>query len=167
MKDSSSDVSPRESSTPTAIDQRRQRRTRQMSNDQQYDNQGYVQDERSLSPPIERADEEEEEQSIENAERLVSQVTKQHRRIVNEVKQSKKPKRKQTLDHAAKEQDNLNEQIREQQDLVSKHVANATVEQVPPVEPLPATIGTGRGRSLEQILEMARKSRATKNFDDG
>jgi uncharacterized membrane protein YkoI len=168
VKDSSSDVSPRESASSAIDNRRRQRRAQRSPNDQQYDNQAYAEDERPLPPPIERDDE--EEQNVQNADRLVSHLAKEHRRTVNEVQQqNKKPKKKRTttsddIDHG---QDDLHEQIREQQEIISKNVGNTDVTQVLPVEPLPSSIGTTPKKSLDQILEMAKRSRPGRTVDDG
>ncbi|CAF4738284.1 unnamed protein product, partial [Rotaria magnacalcarata] len=62
IKDSSSDVSPRESSAPAAVnDRRRQRRVQRLPTNQQYDNQAFAEDERPPPHPIERVNEDEEE----------------------------------------------------------------------------------------------------------
>jgi hypothetical protein len=168
VKDSSSDVSPRESTSSAIANRRRQRRTQRSANDQQYDNQAFAEDERPLPPPIERVDDEEEE-NIQNADRLVSHVAKQHRRIVNEVQQqNKKPKKITTSDDIDHDQDDLIEQIREGQEILSKNVGNTDDSRVLPLEPLTTSIGTTRGRlSIEQILEKATKSRTGKTVDDG
>jgi hypothetical protein len=167
VKDSSSDVSPRES-TPSAIaNRRRQRRAQRSPNDQQYDNQAFAADERPLPPPIERDDEEEEE-NIQNADRLVSHVAKQHRRIVNEVQQqNKKSKKKATTDEVDEDQDDLHEQIRKQQEIASKHVDDIADDRVLPLEPMPSLTGPVRDKSIEQILERARRSRTGKSIDEG
>ncbi|CAF4318254.1 unnamed protein product, partial [Rotaria magnacalcarata] len=54
---------------------------------QQYDNQAFAEDERPPPHPIERVneDEEEDEENVQNAERLATHVVKQHQRNVNEV----------------------------------------------------------------------------------
>jgi hypothetical protein len=165
VKDSSSDVSPRDSSTSAIANRRRQRRAQRSPNTQQYDNQAFNGDERPLPPPIERIDDEEEE-NIQNADRLVSHVAKQHHRIVNEVQQQSKKSRKKPR---TSDQDDLNEQIRAQQEILSRRVGDTDDDQGSHVEPLPPTTTTGitRDRSIEQILEMARKSKARQSVDDG
>jgi hypothetical protein len=170
VKDSSSDVSPRESSSSALTNRRRQRRAHRSPDDQQYDNQAFAGDERPLPPPIERNDDEEEE-NIQQADRLVSNVTKQHHRILNEVQQkNQKSKRKTTtisddIDH---DKNDVVEQLQEQQKVLSKQVGSIDEDRALPIEPLPSSIGTARdGRSLEQLLEMARKSKTGKSFDDG
>jgi hypothetical protein len=170
VKDSSSDVSPRDSSTSAIANRRRQRRAQRSPNTQQYDNQAFDGDERPLPPPIERIDDEEEE-NIQNADRLVSHVQKQHHRIVNEVQQQSKKSRKKprTSDNIDNDQDDLNEQIRVQQEILSRRVGDTDDDQGSHVEPLPppTTTGITRDRSIEQILEMARKSKARQSVDDG
>lgn len=172
VKDSSSDVSPRESTSSAIANRRRQRRAHRSPNDQQYDNQAFAEDERPLPPAIERDDEQdenEEEENIQNADRLVSHVAKQHRRIVNEVQQqNKKTKKKPTttsddIDH---DQDDLHEEIRKQQEIVSKHVDNTDTDRTSTIEPLSASIGTTRETAAANILERYRKSVGRSN-DDG
>jgi hypothetical protein len=174
VKDSSSDVSPRESASSAIADRRRQRRTHRSPTDQQYDNQAFAEDERPLPPTIERADDDEEEENIENADRLVSHVAKEHHRKKNEVQQQNKKSKKKptttTSDDVDHDQDDVHQQIREQQEILSKHVANKDDDdgdRVLPLEPLPSTLGTGREKSLDQLLERARRSRTGKSIDDG
>jgi hypothetical protein len=172
VKDSSSDVSPRESTTTALADRRRQRRAHRSPTDQQYENQAFAEDERPLPPPIERADDDEEEENIQHADRLGSHVVKEHNRIKNEVQQKnkkskKKPTATTTSDDVDHEQDDLHQQIREHQEILSKHVDDKDDgDQILPLESLPPSFGTGRDKSIEQILEMAR-SRARKSVDDG
>jgi hypothetical protein len=169
VKDSSSEASPRDSSRSAIADRRRQRRAQRSPQAQQYDNQAYDGDERPLPPPIERPDDDEEEENIQNADRLVSHVAKQHRRIVNEVQQqSKKPKKKsRTTDEVDDEQTDLNEQIREQQEILSRRVGDTDDEQASHTDTLPPLTATTRGKSLEQLLEMAKRSRTKQTTDDG
>ncbi|CAF1101848.1 unnamed protein product [Adineta ricciae] len=167
VKDSSSEASPRDSAI---ADRRRRRRAQQSPQAQEYDNQAYDGDDRPLPPTIERDndDEDEEEENVQNADRLVSHVAKQHRRVVNEVQQqSKKPKRKgQVPTDADDDQADLNEQIREQQEILSRRVGDTDDEQVSHVDSLPPPSGTARGKSLQDILELARKSRTRPTTDD-
>ncbi|UJR21447.1 hypothetical protein I4U23_024533 [Adineta vaga] len=167
VKDSSSEASPRDSSRSAIADRRRQRRAQRSPQTPQYDNQAYDGDERPLPPPIEH-DDDEEEQNVQNAERLVSHVGKQHRRIFNEVQQqSKKSKKKsRTSDDVDNDQDNLNDQIREQQEILSRRVGDTDDEEVSHVDSLPPPTGTTRGKSIEQILEMAKKARTKPTTDD-
>ncbi|CAF1989494.1 unnamed protein product [Rotaria magnacalcarata] len=170
IKDSSSDVSPRESSAPAAVnDRRRQRRVQRLPTNQQYDNQAFAEDERPPPHPIERVneDEEEDEENVQNAERLATHVVKQHQRNVNEVQQQiKKPKRATTSDSVVDDdKDALDQQIGEQQRNLLKRVGNIDGGHVLPVEPLPSTIGASRDRSLEQILEKAKRARAGQPMD--
>jgi hypothetical protein len=168
IKDSSSDISPRESSTSAVAARHRQRRAQRSPADQQHSNQAFAEDEQPLPPHIERNDDEEEE-NIQNADRLVSHVAKQHRRVVNEVqeKNKKSEKKTPTSNDVDDDQDNLHKQIREQQEILSKRVGDTDDDQVLPVEPLTTTLGTTRSRSVAQVLEMAKKSRTGKSTDDG
>ena len=173
VKDSSSDVSPRESTSSAIANRRRQRRAHHSPTDQQHDNQAFAEDERPLPPPIERdhdEEQDEEEENVHNADRLVSHVAKQHRRIVNEVQQQNKKSKKKTttvddLDH---DQEDLTEQIREQQEILSRRVGDADDDRATTIESLPSTTtGMPRDKSLEHILERARKSRVGKSIEDG
>ncbi|CAF4698877.1 unnamed protein product, partial [Rotaria magnacalcarata] len=78
--------------------------------------------------PIERVneDEEEDEENVQNAERLATHVVKQHQRNVNEVHQQiKKPKRATTSDSVVDDdKDALDQQIGEQQRNLLKRVGN-------------------------------------------
>ncbi|CAF3514679.1 unnamed protein product [Adineta steineri] len=167
VRDSSSDVSPRDSARSAIADRRRQRRAQQSPHTQQHDNPAFHEDERPLPPPIERDDDEEEE-NIQNADRLVSHVAKQHRRIVNEVQQQSKKskKRTHTSDDIDNDQNELNDQIREQQEILSKRIGDTDDDQPSHIEEVPRPTETTRGKSLEQLLEMAKKSRFNKSTDD-
>ncbi|CAF4260179.1 unnamed protein product, partial [Rotaria sp. Silwood2] len=172
IKDSSSDVSPRETSASTAVDRRRQRRAQRSTNDQQYDNQAFTQEERPPPHSIERVneddeEEEEEEKNVQNAIRLEAHLTKEHRRKINELQQqSKKPKAIATSDDVDDDQHAINQQIQEGQGNILKHTGDIDEDRASTVEPLPATIGTARDRSIEHIIEMAKRSRTGQSFDD-
>lgn len=170
VKDSSSEASPRDSARSALAERRRQRRAQLSPPGQQYDNQAYDGDDRPLPPPIERPDDDEEEANVQDADRLVSHVAKQHRRIVNEVhEQGKKPKKKgRASDEAADEQADLNNQIREQQEILSRRVGDTDDEQASHTDTLPPlTTSTTRGKSLEQLLEMAKRSKERRPSEDG
>ncbi|CAF3689292.1 unnamed protein product [Rotaria sordida] len=179
VKDSSSDVSPRETSASTAADRRRQRRAQRSTTDQQYDNQAFTEEDRPpLHPPIERVnedeeeEEEEEEEKIHDADRLAAHLTKQHHRKLNEVQQeSKKPRKKITSDTIDDDQHDVHEQIREKQEKVSKHLGDIDEDRISSIEPLPTTttttpMGTARDRSREHIIEKAKRLRTGQSFDD-
>jgi hypothetical protein len=163
VKDSSSDISPRDSTATTLVNRRRQRRNLISSESQQFENGAFAEDERRLPPPIERIhdiDDAEEENNIQDADRLVSHVSKQHNRIVNELQAKKKKSRRKTpmLD-ADNDQDDLTKQIREQQDIVSRRVDNTDSEQILPVESFTESIGRTHDQSIEKILDRAKESR--------
>lgn len=176
VKDSSSDISPRESTSTALADRRRQRRAHHSPNTQQYDNQAFADDERPLPPPIEHddGDDEIEEENIQNAERLVSHVAKQHRRAVNEVQQQNKKSKKKlttTADDVDQDQENIHDQIREQQEIASKRLGDAPedeeTDRVSTLEPTSSIRRPTTDRSVESILERAKKSRLGKSIDDG
>jgi len=177
VKDSSSDISPRESVSTALADRRRQRRAHHSPNAQHYDNQAFADDVQARPPPVEHDDDEIEEENIQNAERLVSHVAKQHRRVVNEVQQqNKKSKRKSSPttvdDEHDQDQEDLREQIREQQKVLSKRVDDVPeddeeTDRVTTFEPMASTRKPVTDRSVESILERAKKSRLGRSIDDG
>ena len=169
MKDSSSDVSPRESASTAIADRRRQRRAHRSPTDQQYDNQAFAEDERPLPPP---ADDEEEE-NIQQADRLGSHVVKEHNRIKNEVQQKNKKSKKKpttTSDDVDPDKADIDRQIREHQENISRNVDDKDVDdgdRILPLESVTTLGGTGGGRSLEGLLERARRSVAARSIDEG
>ncbi len=177
MKDSSSDVSPRDSVSTGLADRRRQRRAHRSPADQQYDNQAFAADERPLPPTVERAvDDDDEEENIQQADRLGSHVVKEHNRIKNEVQQKNKKSKKKTTTTTSDDVDHdkaeLDRQIQEQQENISKHVDDKVVhddddDRVLPMDSVPPLGGTTGGKSLQQILERARRSNAGRSIDDG
>ena len=178
VKDSSSETSPREAAPSTLAERRRQRRAHRPPTDQQYDNQAFAGDERPLPPHIEAADVDdheidEEEENVRNADRLVSHVAKEHRRIANDLEQqSKKPKKKPMTasEDLDQDQEALQKRIRERQEILSEHVGDADDrDRVLPLESVTTatTTGPGRAKSTAEILELARKSRTGKPVDEG
>lgn len=178
VKDSSSETSPRESTPSTLASRRQQRRAHRSPTDQQYDNQAFAAEERPLPPHIEPADVDdneldEEEENVRNADRLVSHVAKEHRRIANDIQQqNKKPKKKPMTasEDLDQDQDALQQRIRERQEILSEHIGDADDrDRVLPLETVTTatTTGPGRGKSVAEILELARKSRTGKSFDEG
>ena len=174
MKDSSSDVSPRDSSSSALADRRRQRRRQASSNDREYDNQAYADDEPPLPTHIEQPNDnvdEQEEQNVHNADRLVAHVAKQHHRVVNEVQQQGKRSKKRGAAAAAaanadNEQEELNEQIRHQQDIISRRIGQSDDERTEPVEPLPPLNARGGpDRSIDQLLDRAAQSAADREWN--
>ncbi|CAF4571456.1 unnamed protein product [Rotaria sp. Silwood1] len=171
IKDSSSDVSPRETSAPTTVDRHRQRRAQRSTTAQQFDNQAFTEEERPPPHPIERVNEDdEEEENVQNANRLESHLTKEHHRKINELQQQdKKTKKITTSDGVVDDQHEVTQQIQEGQQKISRHIGDIDEDRVLTIEPLPATIGTRtttRDRSLEHILERAKRSRAGQSIDD-
>ena len=172
IKDSSSDVSPRDPANAALNDRRRQRRRQPSADAQQHFNQAFAEDERPLPPAIERAvedDDAEEEENIQQADRLVSHVTKEHRRKQNEMQQlGQKAPKKAAASDADDDQAELLAQLQAQQEIASQRLGDIPVDQVSPVEPLPALTTTLRDRPLEQLLERARKARTGgKDPDEG
>lgn len=178
VQDSSSETSPRESAPSALANRRRQRRAHRSPTDQHYDNQAFAQDERPLPPHIEPEDVDdheidEEEENVRNADRLVSHVAKEHRRIANDIQeQNKKPKKKlmTASEDLDQDQEAIQKQIRERQEILSEHVGDADDhDRVLPLESATTTTmtGTGRPKSVAEILELARKSRTGRSFDEG
>lgn len=160
VKDSSSDVSPRE---PT-VSRRRERRRTGSADTHEHVNDAFDDDERQLPPTIEGSDGDEadvhEQENIDKADRLVSHVSNQHLRIVKETKaKAKKSGRKTASSADGDTPDELNSQIRTEQDNVARRFGNMD-ETVPTstTDQLPALTSTfGRDRSTQRVLERARK----------
>lgn len=170
IKDSSSDVSPRESSAPVVADRRRQRRGQRSETDQQHDNPAFAEDEQLPPRSIDRVTEDDEEEAnVRDAERLAPHVTKEHRRAVNEIQQqNKKPKKKTAASSRADDDpEKIDQQLGEQLKNLGKRIGDADQGQPVPVEPLTTTMGTVRDKSLEGILERARRARTGQSIDEG
>ena len=171
VKDSSSDVSPRDAANTGMNDRRRQRRRQPSADTQQHVNQAFADDERPLPPAIDREVEggdAEEEENIHNADRLVSHVTKEHRRKLNEVQQQgQKSQRKVASSDVDDDQAELLAQLQAQQEKASHRLDDIPTDQVTALEPLPALTTTLRDRPLEQLMERARKARTGKDPDEG
>lgn len=176
VKDSSSEASPRESTASNLASRRRQRRAHRSPTDQQYDNQAFAaEDERPLPDHIDDVpddhDVDEEEENVRNADRLVSHVAKEHRRIANDLQQqNKKPKKPTTAsEDLDQDQGALEQQIRQRQEILSEHVDDADDgDRVLPLESTTTTAtATGREKSIAQILELAKRSRTGRSVDEG
>lgn len=172
-------MSPRDSSAPTVADRRRQRRRQVSGDDQQHVNPAFAADEDPVVPSrVERAnlhdddadeEEEEQQQKVKDADRLTSHVEKEHARKMNELKQQRRQGPSKALSSEAEnEQEDVEAQLREQQQRAARKVEKADVDDTVPVEPISIPTGTSvRERSLDKVLERARRARGATTQNDG
>ena len=173
VKDSSSDVSPRDSAAPSLAERRRQRRRQASAEDQQHVNPAFAADDEPVLPPTAEQsnddEEEEEQQKVRDADRLTSHVEKEHSRKINELRQQTRPAAasRASPSEPENEQDDVEAQLRAQQKSAARKIDKADVDDTAPVEPISIPTTTGRERSLDKVLERARRARGAATQDDG